>query len=128
MVGINIYLGIALAIAIMFGGYEHYAFKQYRTEVEALGKQAEIKNKQIIQSQEIASKGIEDAYKSKINAIRADYDRMRNTSSGAMPTFPNTAIRIDDQTANIIFAEQCAETTQQVISLQDWIKLQIQIK
>lgn len=124
----NIYIIIALLIAIGFGGYEHYSFKQYRTEVEALGKQAEIKNKQIIQSQEIATKGIEDAYQSKIDAIRADYDRVRNSSSGAMPTIPNTTIRLDDATANMVFAEQCTETTQQLISIQEWINLQAGIK
>ena len=112
----------------MFGGYEHYSFKQYRTEVEALGKQAEIKNKQIIQSQEIATKGVEDAYKSKINTIRADYERLRNSSSGAMPTIPNTTIRTNDPIANLVFAEQCTETTQQLVSLQDWINLQVGIK
>ena len=128
MIGINIYLGIALALAIMFGGYEHYSFKQYRTEVEALGKQAEIKNKQIIQSQEIATKGIENAYKSKIDAIHANYDRMRNSSSGSMPTIPNTSIRFDDATANMVLAEQCTQTTQQLISMQEWIKLQETIK
>ena len=112
----------------MFGGYEHFSFKQYRTEVESLGKQAEIKNKQIIQSQEIATKGVEDAYKSKITSIRADYDRVRNTGGGSMPTIPNTTIRIDDPTAVMVLAEQCTETTQQLTSIQEWIRLQIGIQ
>ena len=124
----NYYLVIALMLSIIFGGYEHYSFKQYRTEVEALGKQAEIKNQQIIQSQAIATKGVEDAYKSKIDAIRSDYDRMRNSSSGAMSTIPNTTIRLDDPASNWILAQQCTETTQQLVSLQDWINLQVGIK
>lgn len=129
MVGnLNIYLGFALLISIIFGGYEHYSYKQYRTEIEALGKAQVAAVEATKKQQELATKGIEDAYKSKIDAIRANYDRLHDSRGSPMPTIPNTTIRFDDPTANIIFAEQCTETTQQLISLQDWIKLQAGIK
>lgn len=112
----------------MFGGYEHFAFKQYRMEVESTAKAQQIVIDGLNKQREIATKGIENAYKSKIDAIRANYGRMHDTSGGAMPTIPNTTIRVDDPTANIVFAEQCTETTQQLVSLQDWINLQVGIK
>ena len=111
----------------MFGGYEHFAYKQYRSDIEAMGKAQVIAIQETKKQQELATKGIEDAYKAKIDAIRANYGGVHNPSSGAMPTFPNTSVSIDDRTANIVFAEQCAETTQQIVSLQDWIKLQVSI-
>lgn len=125
---LNIYLGIALALAIMFGGYEHYSFKEYRMKIEAEGKQAEIKAQETVKKQELANKGIENEYKAKIDAIRASFERMRNTGGDNLPTFPGTTIRTDDKAANIVFIEQCTETTQQLVSLQDWIKLQESIK
>lgn len=125
---INWYLTIALLLAIIFGGYEHFSYKQYRAQVEAQGKQAEIKAQEVKKEQELATKGIEDAYKSKINTIRVGYDRLHDTRSSSMSTIPNTTIRFNDATANMVLAEQCAETTQQLISMQDWIKLQAGIK
>jgi len=125
---LNIGLIIALLISIMFGGYEHFAYKQYRSDIEALGKAQVAAIEATKKQQELATKGIEDAYKSKIDAIRASYGRMHDTNSGAMPTIPNTSIRFDDATANMVFAEQCTETTQQLISIQEWINLQAGIK
>lgn len=112
----------------MFGGYEHFAYKQYRSDIEAMGKAQVIAVQETKKQQELATKGIEDAYKSKIDAIRATYGRMHDTSSRSMPTIPNTTIRIDDPASNWVFAEQCTETTQQLVSLQDWINQQAQIK
>lgn len=128
MVKLNFYLTIALMVAIIFGGYEHYSYKQYKTEIEAMGKAQEAAIESTKKQQALATKGIEDAYKSKIDAIRANYDRLHDTRSGSMPTIPNTTIRVDDPTANIVFAEQCTETTQQLVSLQEWINLQVEIK
>lgn len=128
MVGINIYLVIALLVSIIFGGYEHFSYKQYRSDIEAMGKAQQIAVESTKKQQEIATKGVEDAYKAKIDAIRANYDRMHNTSSGAMSTIPNTTIRTNDPVANLVFAEQCTETTQQLASLQDWINIQVGIK
>lgn len=125
---LSIGLGIALALAVMFGGYEHYSFKEYRMKVEAEGKQAEVKVKEVKKEQELATKGIENEYVAKINAIRANYERVRDTGGGSMPTFPGTTVSVDDRTANIVFIEQCTETTQQLKSLQEWINLQETIK
>lgn len=120
----SIWLSFALLLSIMFGGYEHFSYKQYRTEVEALGKAQVAAVEATKKQQIIATKGIEDAYKSKIDAIRSTYSGVHNTSGGTVPTIPNTSIRTDDVTANIVFAEQCSETTQQLISLQEWINIQ----
>ena len=125
MVGnLNLYISIALLVSIMFGGYEHFAYKQYRSDIEATAKAQQIAVEATKKQQELATKGIEDAYKSKIYAIRATYG-MHNPSSGAMPTIPNTTIRIDDPASNWVLAQQCTETTQQLVSLQDWIRLQV---
>ena len=108
----------------MFGGYEHFSYKQYRASIEALGKQQQIANDYKVKTEALLTKKVEDAYKSKIDAIRATYG-MHNPSSGAMPTIPNTTIRIDDPASNWVLAQQCTETTQQLVSLQDWIRLQV---
>jgi len=124
---VTIGLAFALLVSIGYGGYEHFSFKQYRTEVESLGKQAEIKNQEIAKQQAIATQGIENVYNTKIDAIRTTYLRLHDSSRSPMSTIPNTTIRIDDSTAIMVLAEQCSETTQQLISLQDWINLQVGI-
>lgn len=128
MATLNSYLIIALMVAVIFGGYEHFEYKQYKTEIEAMGKAQEAAVEFTKKQQALATKGIENVYKSKIDAIRVNYGRMHDTNSGAMPTIPNTTISVNDPTAVIIFAEQCTETTQQLASLQDWINLQVRIK
>lgn len=119
----NIYLVIALLLSILFGGYEHFAYKQYRTEVQAAAEKQQAVNDYKVKTEQLLTKKVENDYKSKIDAIRATYG-MHDTRSNNLSTIPNTAISIDDPIAIRVFIEQAAETTQQLKSLQDWITLQ----
>lgn len=123
----SIYLAFALLLSIGYGGYEHFSYKQYRSDIEAMGKAQQIAVDATKKQQELATKGVEDAYKSKIDSIRAAYSGLHDSRGSPMSTIPNTTIRIDDPTAIMVLAEQCTQTTQQLTSLQEWINLQIGI-
>jgi hypothetical protein len=45
---------------------------------------------------------------------------MRQSSNSAMPTLPSATIGLDGKAINLELA--CSYTTQQLISLQDWVK------
>lgn len=122
----------AIVLAVIgfgYGKYEHNKYVTYKTEVEALAKVQEAKNESIKKQQELATKGIEKEYNAKLALLRQYYaNGVRQPSSGSMPTNGITTQPVDALTAYSILAGQCAQTTQQLVSLQDWFKEQIGIK
>ena len=122
-----------VAAVVIFGsgwwvGYSKYL--DFKKEVEIVAKTQEAHVESIKKQQALVTKGIEDEYNAKLAAVRNYY---KSTSvwnsngskvSGLSPA-PNTA---DVITSYNQLAEACAMTTQQVVSLQDWIKQQVGIK
>ena len=128
---INFYIYAGIALISAFGGFyvEYLRFENYQIKVEALGKQAEEHTKAVISEQQLITDKVNTNYENKITDIKQRYsDSLHNSSSSSMSTIPNTTISFDDRTAIIVFAEQCTETTQQLVSLQDWINQQVGIK
>jgi hypothetical protein len=125
-----IYAGLILISIICFGygRYEHNNYVAFKTKVEAIAHEQEAHIVSITKQQALVTKGIENEYEAKLSLLRQYYaNGVRNTSSGAMPTIPNSSININDFTPNGLLIK-CAETTQQLVSLQDWINSQIGIK
>jgi hypothetical protein len=105
---------------------EHQAFVN---EVERLGKEAQLKVKQEIERQKKVTKDVSSDYENRLNLLRDTYARLRDQRSGqgGMPSIPNAPRSIDEvSTDSIPLAGICAETTQQLNSLQNWIKAQSQ--
>jgi hypothetical protein len=126
-----IYAGLAvLALAgIGYGKYESAKYDAYVAKVEALGKAQEAHVESVVKQQDLVTKGIKNEYESKLSAIRNYYGGMQlNSGSRSMSGISPTPKGADAETAYPILAGQCAETTQQVISLQDWINAQVGIK
>jgi hypothetical protein len=132
----NVYFKIALVVVILLaffiGGYyvEHLRFVQYKVEVEAMAKEQELHIAEIKKQQEITTKGIQDEYDAKLSAVRNYYKSTSvwNNSSSKMSgisTAPSTADVIASYNK---LAEQCSETTVQLIELQKWINEQVGIK
>jgi hypothetical protein len=123
---------IGFICAVVFGsgwwiGYSKYL--DYKKEVEIVAKTQEEKVKSIRSQQELVTKGIENEYNAKLALLRQYYaNGVRQPSSGAMPTITSTTSGLDAITAYNLLAGQCAATTQQIVSLQDWYKEQMGIK
>lgn len=124
----------ALLISFSIGVYkgyshEHEKFMAYKSEVRVVAEQQIEKNKSLVKQNELVNKGIKNEYEARISAIRNYYSNgVRNSSGGAVPSLPNSTIGIDAKTTDFVFIGQCAETTQQVISLQNWINEQAGIQ
>ena len=122
-------LGIVGLVAALFGfgyykGYSaekarHDAFK---AEIEASVLAQEKVNQQIIKRQDLVTKGIANEYKAKIARLESIYGGVQYSSSTAVSSDPSTASRINEKTKNLVL--DCSITTQQLLSLQDWIEEQ----
>ena len=120
-------------LVLVFGGFssgfyiEHIRFVDFQDKVKIVAEQQIAENKAKLKEQELINRGVTDAYNANVSNIHNFYHRMLNdTGSGAMPSVSNTTITINGTTINTLdFAEQCATTTQQLESTQDWIRDQI---
>jgi len=121
-------IGIVLAVLLTFssGWYvEHLKFVAYKTQVIALGKVQEQKNKDIAKQQILVNEGIKHDYQTKLNSINAMYNSLRS-SSRSMPTSGNSSIIINGIAYDTIsIAQECALETQKLVSLQEWVRTQV---
>lgn len=125
---------IAGLSAILFGsgwwmGYSRYL--EYKKSVEIAAKTQEAHVESIKKQQDLVTKGIQNEYDAKLNAIRNYYKSTsvwNNPSSSTMSGLSTAPKSADVISAYNQLASACAETTQQLISLQDWIKQQVGIK
>ena len=123
------YIYLVLVFGSFSSGFyiEHLRFVDFQDKVKIVAEQQIAENKAKLKEQELINKGVTDAYNANVSNIHNFYHRMLNdTGSGAMSSVPNATITINGTTINTLdFAEQCATTTQQLESTQDWIRTQI---
>jgi hypothetical protein len=125
-VRIGILAGIFLAGLLLGWGYEYRNLVAYKAEVEAVAKVQQAKNESIAKQQTLVNKGIENEYQAKLSALKSYYGGLRQPSSSSMSPIPQSTTGIDGKATNLELA--CAYTTQQLVSLQDWVKDQLSIK
>jgi len=125
----QIYIYLVLVLGSFSSGFyiEHIRFVDFQDKVKIVAEQQIAENKAKLKEQELINRGVTDAYNANVSNIHNFYHRMLNdTGSGAMSSVPNATITINGTTINTLdFAEQCATTTQQLESTQDWIRTQI---
>ena len=122
-------LGIALKIQTSRLESCQENHTRFLTEVERLGKEAQIKVNKEIERQKKVTNDVSTDYEKRLNYLRDTYDRLRDqrSGSGSMPPIPNAPRSIDEIPSDgLPLAAQCAETTQQLVSLQAWVKAQSQ--
>ena len=122
------YIYLVLVLGSFSSGFyiEHIRFVDFQDKVKIVAEQQIAENKAKLKEQELINRGVTDAYNANVSNIHNFYHRMLDTSSGAMPSVSNAPITINGVTINTLdFAEQCATTTQQLESTQDWIRTQI---
>ena len=123
---IGILAGLFMVGLLLGWGYEHGKLVAYKAEVEAVAKAQQAKNESIVKQQALINKGIENEYQTKLSALKFYYGGLRQPSSGSMSGVPKSTLGIDGKATNLELA--CAYTTQQLVSLQDFIRQQIDVK
>ena len=108
---------IALVLAIFGAGYYkgYQKLAEYKTEQQII-------NEQIVKRQDIITQGIQNEYKANIDRLRLTYGRVYNSPT----TATNSTKGADGTSSNLLL--DCAITTQQLVSLQDWMTQQIQFQ
>lgn len=126
--------GAMLVASVVFGLYykgrldERKLFDAYKAEVKAAALAQEEVTRRTIATQQQITKKAEERHAKDISTLRAVYSRMRQSAgSGPVPAIPDTATDPAQATAYYLdvapeLAIQCAETTQQMINLQDWAR------
>jgi len=129
------YVKITIIVVILstaFGGgwwvgYSRYL--EYKKQVEIAAKAQEEKVKSIRSQQELVTKGIQNEYDAKLALLRQYYSNgLHKPSASIMPNLSTTPSIADVSSAYSTLIGQCAQTTQQLVSLQEWINEQVGIK
>jgi len=123
-------IGAVLSIAFGSGwwiGYSRYI--EYKKAVEIAAKVQEAKVESIQKQHELVTKGISNEFDAKLVLLRNYYaNGVRSPSTSSVSNLSNTTAVANANTAYAELIGQCAETTQQLVSLQSWINQQIGIK
>ena len=126
--------GILLVLSVVFGIYykgrldERKLFNAYKAEVKAAAMAQEEKTRQIEAKNERLFKETQNAYNTKLTALRNYYSlRIAGKGSGLMPEVPGATPGANGYTADNLppvatLAAQCAETTLTLYTLQNWVK------
>lgn len=120
-------IGVIVLVGALFGAgyYKGYSaekerFDAFKTELAAQAKAQELINESTKKQQSIISKSIRSEYEAKLSSLKSYYGGVRQQSStNSLSSIPNSTIGIDGKATNLELA--CAYTTQQLVSLQDWI-------
>jgi len=131
------YWKLAIAGAVIVGAFlagwnvRNNDYKAFKIEVEHTAQAQEANVKSIQKQQALVTKGITNEYEAKLAAVRNYYKSTsvwNNPSSGKVSGISASPSATDVITAYNVLAGQCAETTQQIVSLQSWLNEQMGIK
>ena len=127
---IKIALLIAFVCGIFFAGWHtrDRDFTVYKVRITA-EKQA-VETASIQKQHELVTKGIQDEYDAKLALIRQYYANGVRSNNGAstVPGISSTSKLSDAIAAYNQLASDCAATTLQTVTLQQWIAEQMAIK
>ena len=120
-------IGIIVLVGVLFGAgyYKGYSgekerFDTFKADLQAQVKAQEAINEATKKQQDIIGKSIRSDYENKLSALKSHYGGVRQqSSSNSLSSIPSSTIGIDGKATNIELA--CAYTTQQLVSLQEWI-------
>jgi hypothetical protein len=120
-------IGVIVLVGALFGagyykGYsgEKQRFDTFKADLQAQVKAQEAINEATKKQQDIIGKSIRSDYENKLNSLKSYYGGLRQQSSTTgLSTLPNPTLNFDGKAINFELA--CASTTQQLVSLQEWI-------
>ena len=123
---------IGLVCGIFFAGWHtrDRDFTIYKDQVRIEAEKAQAHTESIQKQQEITTKGIQNEYDAKLALLRQYYANgvRNNNGSNPMSSISTTSKLSDAIAAYNQLASDCAATTLQAVTLQQWINEQIAIK
>ena len=123
---------IGLVCGIFFAGWHtrDRDFTIYKDQVRIEAEKAQAHTESVQKQQEITTKGIQDEYDAKLALIRQYYANGVRSNNGAstVPGISSTSKLSDAIAAYNQLASDCAATTLQTVTLQQWIAEQMAIK
>jgi hypothetical protein len=113
---------VLLLLSFIGGFYvEHLRFQAYQEKLISDGKAQEQHNKDLLKERDLENDKIKSNYTNQLAIIK----RLYNTSSSNLSSPSATLVSVNGYTTDPVFAEQCATTTAQLVSLQQWVKDQV---
>jgi len=129
---IKIALLIAFVCGIFFAGWHtrDRDFTVYKDQVRITAEKQAVETASIQKQHELVTKGIQDEYDAKLALIRQYYANGVRSNNGAstVPGISSTSKLSDAIAAYNQLASDCAATTLQTVTLQQWIAEQMAIK
>lgn len=123
------WIGAALLVAAILGGIYAKGRMDYKSKVDVEAKAQALLNKAETKVRDNITKKSEVNHAKSATVIASTYAalRMRSPASGSqVSAVPNSTTNPAEATAHYVsiapeLAEQCAQTTQQLVDLQDWV-------
>jgi len=123
---------IALVCGVFFAGWHtrDRDFTIYKDQVRVEAEKAQAHTESVQKQQALITKGIQDEYDAKLALLRQYYaNGVRNNNGGnSVSSISSTSKLSDAITAYNQLASDCAATTLQVVTLQQWVNEQLGIK
>ena len=129
---IKILLLIGLVCGVFFAGWHtrDRDFTIYKDQVRIAAEKQQTENESIQKQQALVTKGIQDEYDAKLSLLRQYYANGVRNNNGSSPvsSISSTSKLSDAITAYNQLASDCAATTLQAVTLQQWVNEQLSVK
>ena len=123
---------IALVCGVFFAGWHtrDRDFTIYKDQVHIAAEKQQAENESIQKQQALVTKGIQDEYDAKLTLLRQYYANGVRSNNGSSPvsSISSTTKLSDAITAYNQLASDCAATTLQAVTLQQWVNEQLSVK
>ena len=124
---IMIGLSVAAIGGLGYGKYESAKYDAYVAKVELAAKEQELINKSKAKEAAQVNEKVKNDYENRIALIKRMYSGVRFTNPQQTGSVSDSSSSTDGTATDPKFIEKCAMTTQQLVSLQDWIREQVGI-
>ena len=123
---------VVLVCGVFFAGWHtrDRDFTIYKNQVRIAAEKQQAENESIKKQQELVNKGIQDEYDAKLALLRQYYaNGVRNNNGASTVSGISSTSKLSDAIAAYNqLASDCAATTLQTVTLQQWITEQMAIK
>jgi len=123
---------IVLVCGVFFAGWHtrDRDFTIYKDQVRIAAEKQQAENESIQKQQALINKGIQDEYNAKLSLLRQYYaNGVRNNNGASTVSGISSTTKLSDAIAAYNqLASDCAATTLQVVTLQQWVNEQLGVK
>jgi len=123
---------VVLVCGVFFAGWHtrDRDFTIYKDQVRIAAEKQQAENESIQKQQALINKGIQDEYDAKLSLLRQYYaNGVRNNNGASTVSGISSTTKLSDAIAAYNqLASDCAATTLQTVTLQQWVNEQLGVK